>query len=107
MKLITDTKAQLDIFSGFLNYVVLTAIGLVMILAFSPMLDMLTDLFSGVYDPTFTENAFYTAGINNNLLSAISGWYLLITLMTVSALAFIVIVTIRKQGQSQERSRDF
>lgn len=107
MKLITDTKAQLDILSGFINYIILAALSLVLIIAFAPMLSMLTDLFSGVYNPEFTGYTFYSGTILSNITSSVSGWYLLITLVSVSALAYIIIVTIKKQGQSEERFNDF
>lgn len=107
MKFTSNDSAQLEIVDGFLNYLVLAALAMVLILAFGPLLDVVSDLFSGKYDSDFTSNPFYTAGLVSNITSAISGWYLLVGLLATMALAFIIIVTIRKQGQSKEKYNDY
>lgn len=107
MKFKSNDSAQLEILDGFINYLILAALAMVLILAFGPLLDVVSDLFNGKYDSDFASNPFYTAGLVSNITSAISGWYILVSLLATMALAFIIIVTIRKQGQSRERYDDF
>lgn len=107
MKIITDNSAQIEVIDGFINYLIMAALAMVLILALGPVLDFIKDLYAGEYDSGFTSNPFYTSAIVSNVSTAISGWYLAVGLLATSALAFIIIVTIRKQGQSRERFDEF
>lgn len=102
MNILKNQNANFGVISAFFSLIITFSVMMVMLIAFSPAINMVLNLFT---DADLAGNRFYSDWLGYCVTTSFSWWAVIPIIIVVMGFIYLIFSALRKQSGSQESVR--